>query len=198
MSLFRLDEQTELTQRCYRDILQALSRPGSIVRTRPAPGSAFSHLDIPAHLAAVCHTLLDEQVTASHCGPKAEAWLEEVVRSTGVRKVPLEEADYVLCDSVPELERMRSIKKGTLLTPEDGAMLFVLLNDDPTGTGGTLRFSGPGVESFTDLPSGEGLVRLMQRRASVGFEYPMGFDILVLGADGDMLGAPRTSEVVAL
>ena len=198
MSLFRLDEQTELTQRCYRDILRALSRPGTVVQTRPAPDTAFSHLDMPSHLAAVCHTLLDEQVSAAHIGPQAEARLDEVVRSTGVRKVPLEEADYVLCDSVPELERMRSIKKGTLLAPEDGAMLFVLLEGELTGSGGVLRFFGPGVESFTDLPSSEALIRLMQRRSSVGFEYPMGFDVLVLGANGDMLGVPRTSEVVAI
>ena len=194
MALYRFDDVTRITQQCFKAMLLALARPGTTHPLDEPPGTAFSHLSLPPPLCAVAHTILDEQVTLAPCSSNAEAWVEELVASTGSRRAPLAEADYVLDTSVPTLSQIRRIKQGTLLAPEDGAMLLVWSDQRIAGTAGTVRIAGPGIESSVLCQVSDTLLRLFKRRMAVHFEYPMGFDIFAVSPEG-ILGIPRTSTL---
>jgi alpha-D-ribose 1-methylphosphonate 5-triphosphate synthase subunit PhnH len=194
MALFRSDDVTRITQHCFKTLLLALSRPGTIHPLNQPLESAFSHLSLPSSLSAVAHTILDEQVTLAPCSPDGEAWVEELASSTGTRRAPLAEADYVLGKSVPTLSKIRLIKQGTLLAPEDGATLLLWCDQEISGSAGTVRIAGPGIESSLLFRASGTLIRLFKKRMTVPFEYPMGFDIFVISAEG-ILGLPRTSTL---
>ena len=195
MALFRLDNLTLITQKCYRSMLFSLSRPGTVCQLDLPFGETFSHLSLPPPLSAIAYTILDEQVTIAPCNREADRWVGELVSCTGARKVPLEQADYVLAVSVPETSHLKSMKQGTLFDPEDAATLVIWLAQEISGTAGTVRISGPGVETSVLLTVSNGMLSLITRRLSVRFEYPMGFEIFVVGADGGLLGLPRTSKL---
>ena len=194
MALFRLDDVTRITQQCFKAMLLALARPGTIHPLDQGLGKAFSHLSSPPSLCAVAHTVLDEQVTLAPCSSDADPWVEELVSCTGTRRAPLAEADYVLCKSVPTLSQIRLIKQGTLHAPEDGATLLVWSDQEISGTAGTVGIAGPGIESSVSIQVNDTLLGLFKRRMAVHFEYPMGFDVFVVGPEG-VLGLPRTSTL---
>jgi len=89
MSLFQIDPLTMITQRCYRSILGALSRPGVLQNVDAWNASHLRELSFsqaPLPLVALTHTLMDEQVTLAVCGNEADSWSKEFAAATGCRK----------------------------------------------------------------------------------------------------------------
>jgi alpha-D-ribose 1-methylphosphonate 5-triphosphate synthase subunit PhnH len=114
---------------------------------------------------------------------------------TGAPSVPPEEADYVLCASIPGFDHMRALKTGDLLRPEDSATLLIWLGSEISGKRGVVRLSGPGVDSSYLLHVSDPLLQLIKTRGVFHFEYPMGFELFVVGVDGSLLGVPRTTSL---
>lgn len=198
MSLYRLDRKTLLTQQCYRQLLQALSRPGTLRMLPTGGGSDYGHGSVPTAVALLVETLCDERVTLGHSGPGAASWIADLSLYTGVRPGPLDRADYVVCDGVPTGDVLRGCKQGTLDAPEDGALVIIWLGSEIAGRDGVLDIRGPGVKSSAQVRVGRPLLRFAEARGSVPFEYPMGLDTVIIGKEGEILGLPRTSTLRAL
>jgi alpha-D-ribose 1-methylphosphonate 5-triphosphate synthase subunit PhnH len=193
MQLFRLDPLGQIAQQCFRSLLEALSRPGILIRLAfPEVPDCFPR-SLPLAMAAVGYTLLDEQVSVAACGSDADGWVDELRGMTSARRVPLSEADYVVSRSIPALGDMQDMKKGTLLDPECSATLVVWFDDDLPGTAGTLKVSGPGIEVSHAVAANAKLLHLVANLRSARAEYPMGLDTLVIDAGGRLLGLPRTA-----
>ncbi|NTW37311.1 MAG: phosphonate C-P lyase system protein PhnH [Syntrophobacteraceae bacterium] len=198
MSLFRLDRQTLLTQQCYRQLLQALSRPGTLCML-PAGGMPdFERGSIPTAIALVMQTLCDERVTVGPCGTTAASWVADLTLYTGVRQAPVGCADYIVSDGVPTREILQTLKQGSLEAPEDSALVLVWLGSEIMGRDGVLDIRGPGVKDSTRVRVGRSLLQFAETRGSIPFEYPMGLDFLIIGKHGEILGLPRTSTLRVL
>ncbi|RLB82215.1 MAG: phosphonate C-P lyase system protein PhnH [Deltaproteobacteria bacterium] len=195
MSLFRIDNKILSTQKCYRAMLWALCTPGSLQKMDFAENDRGLVSGLPMPVALMSRTLLDEQVSVAAFDIDSDSWLDEIIAATGARKAGIDEADYILASSVPRLVELRSVKQGTLLSPEDGATLIIWLSDVIEGDSGTIEISGPGVEDSATLYVSPAMFSLMKHRTAIQFEYPLGFDLFAIGSDGYLLGLPRTSSV---
>ena len=195
MSLFRIDNKILSTQKCYRAMLWALCMPGSLQKMDFAENDRGLVSGLPMPVALMSRTLLDEQVSVATAGIESDSWLDEIITATGARKAGIDEADYIIASSVPELAELRSVKQGTLLSPEDGATLIIWLDEKIEGTAGTVEISGPGVEDSATLYISSAMFSLLKHRAAIEFEYPLGFDLFAIGSDSFLMGLPRTSLV---
>lgn len=195
MSLFRIDNKILSTQKCYRAMLWALCMPGSLQKMDFAENDRGLFSGVPMPVALMSRTLLDKQVLVAASGIESDSWLDEIIAATGARKAGIDEADYIIASSVPELAELRSVKQGTLLSPEDGATLIIWLSDVIGGDAGTIEISGPGVENLASLRVSSAMISLIKHRCAIEFEYPLGFDLFAIGSGGFLIGLPRTSSV---
>jgi phosphonate C-P lyase system protein PhnH len=179
-------------------MLQAISTPGIPRRLEVSEEMGTLFTGMPTFIGALALTLLDAQVQVAACGNHAESWVRELCSVTGGRGTAVEEADYVFSDTGPSPRDLRRFKQGDLIRPEDGATVFVWLNDLIQGDTGEVRMAGPGISSSRSLRVSGPMLSLAARRADVRFEYPMGFDLFAVGSDGNLLGLPRTASVELL
>ncbi len=173
-------------QGCFRAVLAAMSRPGSVHPITPA-----LHPPAPLHpaTAAVLLTLADPETTlwidpalsaaspwiAFHCGAKTRAAIHD--------------ARFVLTTKFPDIEKL---DRGSDEAPEDSAT--VILQIERLEEGPSLRLAGPGLASPTDFRA-TGLPADFPTiwRANHAL-YPRGID-LILCAGEKIASLPRSVEV---
>ncbi len=172
-------------QRCFRHVLDAMSRPGRIASidgvAPPKP------LCVAA--AAVLLTLIDHE-TPFWLDPDADAARAWIAFHCGAPSAPgPEDAMFGLSLGLPDLGRFRT---GTHEGPETSATIVVQL---PSLTGGpALRLSGPGLkDSAIIAPTGLPADFPARWRRNRGL-FPAGID-LILCADDALAALPRTTLV---
>jgi alpha-D-ribose 1-methylphosphonate 5-triphosphate synthase subunit PhnH len=172
-------------QSCFRSVLSAMSRPGTLVTT--SHSIAAPPLD-PA-TAAVLLTLVDADVTL---------WLDDALSSSwdwlafhaGVLRAPgLEEAAFLCMTSLPQLG---DVFAGTDAAPETAATVILQV---PALTGGPrLTLYGPGLEAPAVIaPQGLPSDFVAQWEANHRL-FPRGVDLL-LCAGGAFLALPRSVRI---
>jgi alpha-D-ribose 1-methylphosphonate 5-triphosphate synthase subunit PhnH len=175
------------TQRVFRVVLEALSRPGMAYAVPVAAADAPRN----PWLTSVLLTLLDHETSFA---ADADRGTEEFVRArTNARVGTAATADFVLTDSdslVPAL--IRSLKCGSLAYPDDSATLIVDVLPDADRR--SCRVAGPGMYAPHDVH-----LALMPEQcaalAEVNAQYPCGIDVLLIDAAGDLIGLPRTTRI---
>lgn len=164
----------------FEELMWALSRPGQV---REMPVEGFGPL---------AESLLDRE--CSFHAPD-DASLDVTLATTGARRMPLAEADYVFAaiDSAEKVEALSSLRIGTLAYPDDAATLFAAAI---FGSGQRLRLSGPGVKDTVTIEIGgiEPAFWQMRRKA---IRYPLGWD-LYLVAGKRLIGIPRSTTIEVL
>jgi alpha-D-ribose 1-methylphosphonate 5-triphosphate synthase subunit PhnH len=166
-------------QNCFRGVLLALSRPGTVVTLEmlQAPSG------ISPAAAAILLTLADA-TTGIHLPEAAHDWLKF---HTGAKPAAREAADFVVDTS------LAGLRNGTDEAPETGATLII---DAAELHGPKYRLSGPGIETHLDicLPLDDAFLaewRALKRIA------PRGVDVL-LCAGQNIVGLPRSTNIEAL
>ncbi len=174
-------------QRCFRAVLDAISRPGLV-------GTAGEALTPPAPLApataAVLLTLVDPE-TKLFLDPEAEPAADWIAFHCGAPRVTAPRAaDFALGLSVPPA--LGDLDPGTHESPETSATL--ILQVDALGTGTSLRLTGPGIDGSTTLrvaglPSGF-IVAWGTNHAG----FPCGIDV-ILCAGTRLAALPRSLRI---
>ncbi|SIQ10776.1 MULTISPECIES: phosphonate C-P lyase system protein PhnH [Acidiphilium] len=172
------------SQRCFRAILQAISRPGRIVGLDvtlepPAPLS-------PA--AAACLLTLTDAMTSVALPESAAPWL---VFHTGARLAPPAEADFTVSPGRP---RLAGLPRGTDEAPERGATLIADVQSLDTGR--DVRLSGPGIATpiTVHLPLDADFIHQWRDQHE---RAPCGVDV-ILCAGHRLIGLPRSLMIEAL
>ncbi len=173
------------TQRIFRTLLQAMSRPGRVY-VMDAPGEEV--------LLPVLQTLIDNEVTFAVVGDNHESLKNEIVNATGSRAVAIEDADYVVVPSGDSEGAILRAKRGSLDYPHAGATIVYLvdnLNDGKSGKPACL-LKGPGIEhEISPCINGLNKNDLIHLR-EINSEYPLGVDALFLDKTGLILCIPRS------
>lgn len=167
-------------QSCFRGVLLAFSRPGTLVTLEtPQPPAGLS----PA-AAAILLTLADA-ATSVNLPASADEWLKF---HTGARPVAPEAADFVVAG-----RRLAGLQNGTDEAPETGATLMM---DAANLSGPKFRLSGPGIETHLEicLPLDGNFLSEWQAQRRLA---PRGVDVL-LCAGRDIIGLPRSTNIEAL
>ena len=184
------DDSVHDSQRVFRALLDATSRPGRVV-TPPAPP------EIPAALhpatAAVCLALLDFETPLWLAGPdiaETRAWL--AFHAGCPFAATPDQAAFALVTAVNALPALDGFALGSDEMPERSTTLILQVDRLEAGRG--KRLSGPGIDG-TALLAVEGPTDAfwVERAAACGL-FPRGLDVIFI--DGTALAAlPRTTQV---
>ena len=171
----------DIQQIHFRQLLEAMSRPGSlhIIHQLPEVGTAA---------LTVLATLLDSEVSLSD----PENILDDTDRTLlQVKQADSDEADYILCNGNKVINV--NPKLGTLPSPEQSATL--ILTVDSLTTGNThLILSGPGIKTNTSLKIDGLAEQWLTLRNDWVCHFPLGVD-LILVDDKQLISIPRTTHI---
>jgi alpha-D-ribose 1-methylphosphonate 5-triphosphate synthase subunit PhnH len=190
-----MDSSGRRCQKNYRRLLQALSRPGRIVRLE-APDGLSPH----AAATAVAECLLDPEVAFCVSGNGgAQALQAAIAAATGARSAPLEAADFVFFTGAGCREGVRRARRGRPESPEEGATLVYCTDPQPARVSERfrVRLTGPGISGPGGIaPEMHGIpVEEFQELMSVNADYPLGVDAFFLRPGGEVMGLPRSTRI---
>lgn len=181
------------TQRIYRLTLDAMARPGK-VNALPA-----LRLNPPAGLsqaaAAVALTLLDSE-TGFCVLPSDQAVKDYLMIHTGAAFYPLHSAEFIVISGRESNPQLGEVCCGTLLAPEKGATLIMMVDSLAGTAGGTkLRLSGPGIKESSLLNISGLDQENLKIIAEMNQEYPLGIDVIYADNSGNVACVPRSSSL---
>jgi len=191
-----MDPAVERNQATYRLLLEALSRPGRVVRL-----DHLAMLSPLASTAALLECLLDHEVSVCLLPGREEVpeALRAAVATTGARLVPVDRADFVVVAGGDSGGGLPSARRGTYEYPDEGATLIYSL-DQATGPSSDrfrVRLEGPGVAApGGQAPEMRGLPLAELRTLSeVNADYPLGVDAFFVRPSGELMGIPRSTRI---
>ena len=160
------EEPVAASQRVFRALMDALSRPGRIV-------------DLPA-LAQAPHEL----------EPAAAAWLRFHTGCRIARSVA--DADFVFVPRGAAAPDLSQLRLGSDEAPHSSAMLVVAVTCLEAGSGA--RLTGPGIDGEARLSVTGAPDDVLARRNDMVAAFPRGFELVL--CCGDRIAAlPRTTRM---
>ena len=190
-----MDPSSARNQTTYRALLQALSRPGCVVRL-----DGLEMLSPLASIRAVVDCLLDHEVGVCLLGarPAADA-LSAAVAATGASLVPVDRADFLVVDGSDSRGRLTEARRGSYEYPEDGATVIYSLDGAgvPSSDRFRVRLEGPGVaEAGGRVPDMRGVpVPELRALSEVNADYPLGVDAFFVRPSGEVMAIPRSTRI---
>lgn len=180
-------------QACFRSLMEAMSRPGSIVEVDgpcevPAPLSPV--------MASVALTLCDYETSIGLVGElRSDAVAGYLRFHTSAPVVDdLTEAAFVFLPNVSALPDLGTMRPGTASYPDKSAT--IVIDAGSFGTGLDVDLSGPGIETHVCF-SATGLDAPFWRHAQANHErYPLGLDIIFCGPNA-IAALPRSTKIEA-
>lgn len=158
----------------FESLLWSMSRPGR-VRELPEPGE---NPVIQALIDRECKVYTDDTD------------LMPILKATGATLSSVEDADHVFLGDLKSIEPVRCINVGSDPYPDEGATVVIRVRLE---VGPVCRFSGPGVDNYTDL-SVDGLPEGFWQLRNGQIRYPMGFDLILIDHH-KVVSVPRSTIV---
>ncbi len=199
------------TQKVFRVLLDALSRPGELYEL-PHVGFVFgsartrsSAFDQFQSLGAVLATLLDHEVTFCLLGQ------DDAVRELGVQLTDLtsshstsrEQANYVVTLQAPDASLVSQLNPGNLLYPDTSTTLICMVPDlasrvldERNGT--LLALDGLGVAEGQTIWVADTDATFFNALSTVNASYPLGIDVICITSSGRVAGLPRSTRFTIL
>lgn len=184
------DDSVHDSQRVFRALLDAMSRPGRIVTPSPPP-------ELPAALhpatAAVCLALLDFETPLWLAGPdiaETRAWLAFHAGCPFVATP--EQAAFALVTDVAALPALVDFALGSDEMPERSTTLLLQVGRLVAGQG--QRLSGPGIDGTAWLDVDGVTASFWTERAAACALFPRGLDV-IFTAGPALAALPRTTQV---
>lgn len=177
-------------QRVFRTVLAALARPGIPQRLPSLPHAASLP---PALLPVLALATLDTPVALFGDEPDAR-WRELVRTATSAPLVEPALARLVAALRAPTPAELAELQRGSAAAPEDAVLASVAV-EGVDGGEHPVQLSGPGVDgTLTVAPRGVD-EPLLAARAEAVANFPTGVDIVLVAADGRVVGLPRSTRV---
>jgi len=157
----------------FRNLLYAISHPGEIVKLK----TSYPYISI-----------LNRDVF--FYGDTKED-VEFIRRYTEAVYTDIEEADYLIFQKEPDKNTLKKIKTGDLEFPENGATIFLKI--DEIGKGTKISMKGPGIKDFINISltvSKDFFETIKEIN-----DFPMGVDLFFIDRLKNMIAIPRSVEV---
>lgn len=183
-------------QKNYRRLLQALSRPGRIVRLK-----ALDVISPFAAAIAVAECLLDSEVSICVIGNGGAAALQTaLVAATGARLECQPAADFIFVAGASSRGGAGMVKRGCSESPEEGATLVYCIDSQPAGVAERfrVRLSGPGIPGANGIAPEMGGIPVEEFRElmAANADYPLGVDAFFVRPSGEVMGLPRSTCIL--
>lgn len=175
---------------CFRVLLQAMSRPGTIYQL-----PAISQGDFESSLIRLLDTVLDQQ-SSCHLVQSDPALEQKIKDHTGTHFTAAESADFILALSGNSQGKVCTAKRGRLDFPDQGAtMVFGVKHLESGSQKNGLRLSGPGVKDVIH-PGIEGLDKQeLVWLKEANSEFPLGVDSIFLDQSSQLMCIPRSTRI---
>jgi len=181
------------TQRIYRLTLDAMARPGKVnflpeLRLNPPSG-------LNQAAAAVALTLLDSET--GFCVLPYDQAINDYLRfNTSSAVCPINFAEFIIVWGKEKYTELREVCSGTLISPEKGATLIIMVDSLVAAGGGMkLQLSGPGIKDHSFLYI-SGLDKdNIQIITEMNQEFPLGVDVIYADNAGNVACVPRSSSL---
>ncbi|MER7083732.1 alpha-D-ribose 1-methylphosphonate 5-triphosphate synthase subunit PhnH [Saccharopolyspora kobensis] len=178
-------------QQVFRTVLDALSRPGEVLRLpaisieiRRPISIEIASTRVPAALLPVL--ALADLETPVH----VDGWADVVRTQTSAPIV--ERTGARLAALLEPVEDLAGFPVGSAGAPEEAALVALAVRG--FGDGPALRLSGPGVPGHRELRVSGLPADFAERRREL-IDFPAGFDLLLVAPDGEVVGLPRSTRV---
>ena len=197
------------TQKVFRVLLEALSRPGQLYEL-PSVGFVFGSArtrssDQFQPLGAVLATLLDHEVTFCLLGQEdaVRDLSSQITDLTSSQSSEREHANYVVSLQAPDASLVSQLNVGNLLYPDTSTTLICLVPElasrAPDKHNGTLlALEGPGVAERQTVWVAETDATFFNALSTVNARYPLGIDVLWITPSGRVAGLPRSTRFTIL
>lgn len=199
------------TQKVFRVLLDALSRPGKLYEL-PSVGFVFgsartrsSAFDRFQSLGAILTTLLDHEVTFCLLGQDdtAHELGAQLADLTSSHSAGREQANYVVTLQAPDASLVSQLNFGNLLYPDTSTTLICLVSDlAPRGldkhNGTLLALDGPGVAERQTVWVAGTEATFFNALNTVNARYPLGIDVICVTSAGRVVGLPRSTRLTIL
>ncbi len=194
----RLSALEQESQRVFRRLLQAFSRPGRCVRIEPLdPQAPF------AAALALGRCLLDEAVSCGVVGTAdtADGLRGLLLQETRVRTAEPEKADFLwVCGVENAAGWLARVCRGSAEAPQEGATVVCCLGSPGEVRAAQrllVRLAGPGIESPAGIaPEMEGIpLAAWEELQAANAEFPRGVDTVFLQPEGRLMAIPRSTRI---
>jgi alpha-D-ribose 1-methylphosphonate 5-triphosphate synthase subunit PhnH len=189
-----MDAEILNNQQNFRILLEAMSRPGRMLRLDGIQAAAPF-----AAVLAVGGCLLDHEVSLCVIGGgDARALQAALVGATQGRPEVPEKADYLFIVGARGLGAAARAKRGRLEAPEEGATLVYCLAEGASASHRLqVRLRGPGIArpggiapEMPGVPPAE-----FQALMAANADYPLGVDAFFVRPGGALMGLPRSTRI---
>ncbi|MEV5538101.1 phosphonate C-P lyase system protein PhnH [Saccharopolyspora shandongensis] len=165
-------------QLVFRAVLDALARPGEVLSL-----PSIADPGVPAALLPVLALAdLDTPVHVDDCA--------DVVRTQTSAPI-VDRPAARLAALLKPLDGLAGFSVGSAAAPEDAALISLAV--EGFGGGRPLRLAGPGVPGRRELRVAGLPADFVAQRRDISF--PAGFDLLLVGPGGELVGLPRSTRV---
>ena len=180
-------DSTINTQRFFRNVMSAFSRPCRVYSMKDGDaGQALSQTK-DAVIKELCNIFLDSSVSFYiHDDPELAGAIRE---STYAKTADIEAADFVLLDGARDEDLLDRVYPGSLLSPHKGATVIAAV---PQIEGAVkVEAEGPGINGKASCLVDASIARCLRKVAAMDREYPKGFELLFVTPQGDLFAVPR-------
>jgi alpha-D-ribose 1-methylphosphonate 5-triphosphate synthase subunit PhnH len=186
---------TVASQRTFRVLLDAMSRPG---RAHDLSELAVEVGVEPVLLPILALADIDTPVAVVDAVERREMHEHLLARSTGAPIVAdLQDADLVVASGDVRATHIALLRRGDAWAPEQGARLALRsARIDPAG-GGDLRITvtGPGARDGRSFGIDGIEPDVFEQLVLANGEHPAGVDTWLIADDGRCIGIPRSSHI---
>ena len=192
-------DQVHDLQFAFREILDAMSRPGKLTSLQTLDGKIDYHLPSFDATLLTIMTLLDAEVTF-HVVSENKHVKGTIAGYTLATPTTIEDADFVIVlDGTSEAEMiaaMENCKKGTLLDPHTSATWIIetAFNKENQQE---IILTGPGIKEKNTMQTTL-TNTVWQARNHTIIEYPLGIDVILTDDNLHITCMPRTTKVEML
>jgi len=157
----------------FRKLLYAISYPGEIVNVK----TSYPYLSI-LNRGVLFYGDSEEEI-------------EFIRRCTEAIYTDAEKADYLIFQKEPDESTLKKAKKGDLEFPENGATIFLKI--DEIGRGTKILMKGPGIKDYVNvnLTVSKDFFETIREIN----DFPVGVDLFFIDRLGNMIAIPRSVEV---
>jgi alpha-D-ribose 1-methylphosphonate 5-triphosphate synthase subunit PhnH len=143
-------------------------------------------------IMALCSVFMDNTVSFFTDDAKLASEIREM---TYAENGALEKADFVILRNADSIELIENVYRGSLVDPHQGATVIIEVSDFRGET--RVIAEGPGIEGRLFCELSRFVANALDRKADLNMEYPSGFEMIFVNADGEIIAVPRRIKTVS-